>query len=189
MVFIHLVKRTEPSRENYLKPFKLAIQKGGATGVMTSYNRIGAIWTGGSKALCQGVLRDEWGFAGCIETDYADHHNYMNLDQAIRAGGDLWMDGWNSNGAFTFETSSNTFLQALRNASKHILYMSLSAKYANSIYNESADTSDVILSTKAAPDTRWKIWVGVGDGVSAALLVTWALLVVFLKPKKKAEAA
>ena len=47
----------------------------------------------------------------------------MNLDQAIRAGGDLWMDGWNSNGAFTFETSSNTFQQALRNASKHILYM------------------------------------------------------------------
>jgi len=176
-------------RENYLKPFKLAIQKGGATGVMTSYNRIGAIWTGGSKALCQGVLRDEWGFEGCIETDYADHHTYMNLDQAIRAGGDLWMDGWNSNGAFTFETSSNTFQQALRNASKHILYMSLSAKYVNSIYNESADTSDVIVSTKAAPDTRWKIWVGVGDGVGGALLVTWALLVIFLKPKKKAEAA
>ena len=67
--------------------------------------------------------------------------------------------------------------------------MSLSAKYVNSIYNESADTSDVIVSTKAAPDTRWKIWVGVGDGVSGALLVSWALLVIFLKPKKKAEVA
>lgn len=174
-------------RENYLKPFQLAIQEGGASGVMTSYNRLGAIWTGGNASLLNGVLRGEWGFEGCVLTDYADHHNYMNADQALRAGGDLYMDGWNSNGSFIYESTSNTFLQALRAAAKHILYMSLSAKYANSLYNESADSSEVIVSSKAAPDTSWKIWIGVGDGIAGALLITWGCLILFLKPHRHPE--
>lgn len=109
-------------REIYLKPFRLAVELGNATGIMTSYNRIGAIWAGGSKALITGVIRDEWNFNGAVLTDYADHHAFMNLDHALRAGGDLFMDGWASNGKFFFETESNTFKKKLREASKHIIY-------------------------------------------------------------------
>ena len=78
-------------RDVYLKPFKLAIDKGGLTGGMTAYGRIGAVWSGGSEALLTDLLRDEWGFNGAVLTDYADHHNFMNGDQMIRAGGDLWI--------------------------------------------------------------------------------------------------
>ena len=80
-------------REIYLRPFQMLIEDYDATGLMSSYNRIGAVWAGGSEALLTGVLRDEWGFNGAVITDYADHHSYMNGDQALRAGGSLWMAG------------------------------------------------------------------------------------------------
>ena len=72
-------------RQIYLRPFQIIVEDYGATGMMSSYNRIGAVWTGGSEALLTGVLRDEWGFTGAVITDYSDHHQYMNGDQALLA--------------------------------------------------------------------------------------------------------
>ena len=46
-------------RETYLKPFQMIVQDNGATGLMSSYNRIGAVWAGGSKGLLTSILRDE----------------------------------------------------------------------------------------------------------------------------------
>ena len=45
-------------REIYLRPFQMLIEDYDATGLMSSYNRIGAVWAGGSEALLTGVLRD-----------------------------------------------------------------------------------------------------------------------------------
>ncbi|MHC5253306.1 beta-glucosidase [Listeria kieliensis] len=126
-------------RENYLKPYQLAIQNG-ATGVMTSYNRIGSVWAGGSEALLTNVLRKEWGFRGTVITDYSDHQKFMNMDQLLRAGGDLWMDGAPRNGTFKMETSSNEFDQALRKSTKHILYTWLNAGAENKAYNRTAQS-------------------------------------------------
>lgn len=179
---------TEQSlRELYLKPFQMAVQLGGATGMMTSYNRIGAVWAGGSEALLTYVLRNEWGFRGCVLTDYADHHSYMSMDHALRAGGDLYMDGWDSKGVFTKETSSNSFKQALRRASKNIIYMVLNAYYANSVYNASDDVSPIIIGAKNTGPSKWKIFVGVADGVIAAGLITWLILVSLKIKDKKQE--
>ena len=80
-------------RETYLKPFQMIVQENGATGLMSSYNRLGAVWAGGSKGLLTGILREEWGFKGAVITDYSDHHRYMNGDQALAAGGNP-VDGW-----------------------------------------------------------------------------------------------
>ncbi len=140
-------------REFYLRPFKMAVQQGGATGFMTSYNRIGATWAGGNKALLMGVLRGEWGFCGTVITDYADHQTYMNADQMLRAGGDLFMDGVFGNGAFAYgftgdeltaaSASSSSaraasYYQNLRRATKDILYTWLNARAENLAYNEGA---------------------------------------------------
>ena len=121
-------------REIYLEPFKIAIKEGGLSGIMTSYNRLGAVWAGGSKALMTDVIRNEFGFKGCIITDYSDHQNFMIMDQALRAGGDLWMDGFVM-GDFAYETESNSFKQELRRACKNILYMWTNAGYENMVYN------------------------------------------------------
>lgn len=127
-------------REVYLEPFRIVVENYGATGLMSSYNRIGAVWSGGSIALLTGVLRDEWGFRGAVITDFSDHHQYMNGDQMIRAGGDLWMDGFP--GVLNCETSSNSYQQALRTAVKHIVYMYLNARVANADYAATADSVD-----------------------------------------------
>ncbi len=130
-------------RELYLRPFKIAVQAGGATGFMTSYNRIGATWAGGNKALLMDVLRGEWGFKGTVITDYADHQAYMNADQMLRAGGDLFMDGVFRNGAFEYgfttdeliassgsadEARAVSFSYNLRRATKDVLYTWLNAR-------------------------------------------------------------
>lgn len=56
-------------REIYLEPFEISVKEGGAKGIMSAYNRIGAQWCGGSKALITDLLRTEWGFDGFVITD------------------------------------------------------------------------------------------------------------------------
>ena len=165
---------TEQSlREIYLKPFKIAIDAG-TTGIMTAYNRIGAVWTGGSYALITGIVRDEWGFKGAVLSDYADHHKYMNMDQALRAGGDIWMDGWGDTGKFLFETSSNSYNQALRRASKNIIYMWLNALYTNSQYNMSDDVEPIIKGTKTEVFPWWiPVLIGI-DIIALGGCTFWA---------------
>ncbi|MBO4572646.1 MAG: hypothetical protein J5762_02625 [Clostridia bacterium] len=38
-------------RETYVRPFEIAVKECGATAIMTSYGRIGAVWTGGIYAF------------------------------------------------------------------------------------------------------------------------------------------
>ncbi len=56
-------------RELYFEPFEISVKEGEAKGVMSAYNRIGAQWCGGSKALLIDLLREEWGFDGFVITD------------------------------------------------------------------------------------------------------------------------
>ena len=135
---------TEQSlRELYLRPFQIAVE-GGATGLMTSYNRVGAVWAGGSRALLEDVLRGEWGFEGAVITDYADHQQYMSADQALYAGGDLFMDGVFRNGAYAFAPEAadgaawRGYVASLRRATKNVLYLAVEARATNLAYNEAA---------------------------------------------------
>jgi len=166
-------------REIYLKPFKMAINEGGLTGLMTSYGRIGAIWSGGSEALCTALLRDEWGFNGAILTDYADHHEFMSGDHMIRNGGDIWMDGYQNNGKFNYETSSPAFQTKLREATHHILYMVFNAEYEATQYDPAAD--GIPVTNSKAVFEWWNIVFGVAIGV----FVVGAGVLVFVAFKKK----
>lgn len=68
-------------RENYLKNFQYAVEQGGSCGIMTGFNRIGAIDCPENYALMTQILREEWGFDGSVVTDYqvgtvgATHNN------------------------------------------------------------------------------------------------------------------
>ncbi len=150
-------------REIYIRPFEIAVKEGGATGIMSSYGRIGAVWTGGSEALLTEVVRNEWGFQGCILTDYADHQNFMNGDQMVRAGGNLWMDGWLSNGSFKYETSSDAFNTALRNAAKGILYMWSNAIWTNTDYNAKVASGEIsgTITIPVVPELNFRWYIPV----------------------------
>ncbi len=105
-------------REIYLKPFELAVKEGGATGMMSSFNRLGTKWAGGSYALLTQILRQEWGFQGMVITDYS-LNTYTHVDEMIRAGGDLFLTQDTKN--FYMEDDA-TQITLLRQATKNILY-------------------------------------------------------------------
>lgn len=105
-------------REIYLLPFEIAVKEGGATGMMSSFNRLGMKWAGGSYALLTQVLRDEWGFYGTVITDYS-LNTYTHVDEMIRAGGDLFL----TQDVKTFSMADDaTQIKLLRQATKNILY-------------------------------------------------------------------
>lgn len=153
-------------RELYLRPFQRLVETYGATGMMSSYNRIGAVWAGGSRSLLTDVLRGEWGFRGAVITDYSDHPKYMSGDHALYAGGDLWMAGTQLVG----DTSSTIYRQALRRAAKDVLYMELNARVANEAYAAKAgdDSARKPKITGAVP--LWPIAVAGIDVVALGLL-------------------
>ncbi len=77
-------------REIYLEPIEKAIVNGGATGVMTSFNRLGTTWAGGSVELIRGFLHGECGMTGMAITDMSSLANYMDFADGVIAGNDLW---------------------------------------------------------------------------------------------------
>jgi beta-glucosidase len=113
-------------REIYLKPFETAVKDGGATGMMSSFNRIGKVWAGGDYRLLTEVLRGEWGFKGTVITDYAIN-DYLNIDQMLRAGGDLCLN----QSKVPKAPENATQVTALRNASKNILYTVVNSNAMN----------------------------------------------------------
>ena len=75
-------------RELYLKAFELAVKEGEAHGLMTSFNRIGTEWAGGSYRLVTTILKNEWGFKGSVICDFHTDF-YMDSKQMLYAGGDI----------------------------------------------------------------------------------------------------
>lgn len=119
-------------REIYLKAFEIVVKEGNNHGLMSSYNRIGTVWSGGCKELLTNVLRGEWGFEGAVATDYANA-KLLNADQALMAGGDLMLS---TTGATLSDkvTGSIEGQQKLRQASKNVLYMVVNSRaYTNPV--------------------------------------------------------
>ncbi|WP_105566935.1 glycoside hydrolase family 3 protein [Microbacterium halophytorum] len=77
-------------REIYLKPFEITVKEADASGAMSSFINIGGRWAGGSEALLQDVLRDEWGFDGVVSSD-AVLGGFMDPALAVRYGNDLML--------------------------------------------------------------------------------------------------
>ena len=107
-------------RELYFRPFELSVKKGGSTAIMSSFNRIGTTWAGGSYELLTEVLRGEWGFRGMVITDY-NLYRHMPADQMIRAGGDLNLTQYGAPSTSNSDLTP-TQIACLRNATKNILY-------------------------------------------------------------------
>ena len=102
----------------------------------------------------------------------------MNGDQMLRAGGDLWMDSFAGNSTLAFETKSNSIHQALRRASKNIIYTYLNARVNNLKYVEATGNSDLLKPNITVTFPIWKVLVGAVDVVAAVLfaLALWGLM-------------
>ena len=147
-------------REIYLKPFELAVKEGGADAVMSSFNYIGTEWAGASNALCNTVLRDEWGFVGMVLTDYFGVYGYMDADQAIRNGTDFCLVNYPTETNYLTDTTSATGVLAARQAVKNILYTVVNSRaYAEENLNPGLPT-----------------WQLIGYGIDAVLVLALAAL-------------
>ena len=111
-------------REIYLKPFEIGVKNGKAMGVMSSFTRIGTIWSGAHKGLLTNVLRNEWGFKGRVVTDYTEGKNFMSIKSGLAAGNDLWLCSTNTYYEdLTAEAAEDPYILSLiRKAAKNILF-------------------------------------------------------------------
>lgn len=130
-------------REVYLKAFEICVKDYKTLGIMSSLNRIGTEWSGGSYDLLTEVLRNEWGFEGSVVTDsyLGDGSNISNADQMIRGGGNLALGTANLKYNFTYDTSTEdpydgtgtpTTIASLRKATKGLLYLMANSNAINS---------------------------------------------------------
>jgi beta-glucosidase len=117
-------------RELYFKPFEIIVKEGKTTAMMSSFNRIGTTWAGGSHELLTEVLRDEWGFRGFVVTDYAVN-SYLRSEQMIRAGGDLLLMQLDNRRVPNYENPTPTQVAVLRKATKNILYTTVNSNLMN----------------------------------------------------------
>lgn len=152
-------------REIYFVPFELAVKDGGSTAVMSSYNNLGTTWAGASRALLTDVLRSEWGFVGTVLTDNNEEHGFMDIEQAVLAGGTSLLFGW---GVKTFDTLSASASGQLkmREAAHQYLY-TIANSYATEI---------------TAPTPMWRMPAIIGSVVLYALAAVG--IVVILQRRK-----
>lgn len=87
-------------REIHLKPFEIAVKRGGASSIMTSYNPINGHWAASNYDLNTSILRGEWGYSGLVMTDWWAETNHNSsggekskkqADFMVRAQNDLYM--------------------------------------------------------------------------------------------------
>ena len=115
-------------REIYLKAFEISVKDGGATGMMSAFNRIGNQWVGFSYSILTEVLRNEWGFNGVVITDWVN--SFMQADMMVRAGNDLWLARGNVT-ALTNKPQTATHVAAIRRAAKSVLYAVVNSNAMN----------------------------------------------------------
>ena len=159
-------------REIYLRSFEIAVKEGNPHGLMTSFNRIGTEWAGGSYRLCTTILRNEWGFVGSVICDYHTD-KYMDSKQMLYAGGDINLCGDNNimlqtdpkYKTPTVDPTNAKDVALLRRSAHNNLY---------AIVNSNAMAADIIGYNTA----YWKIGLTVGTWVTVALLIGWGGFVI-----------
>ena len=144
----------QSARQIYLVPFEMCMKigdidlnylaKGGngsytletrpyraCQAIMTSFNRVGFTWTGGSYPLLTGIVRNEWDFKGMILTDNANTGLFMNANQMIEAGGDMKLTYDEKAAIFDWENPDAVTYHYAREAMHRVLYTVANSKAMN----------------------------------------------------------
>lgn len=77
------------AREIYLKAFEIIVREAKPWSIMTSYNIINGHRASENADLLEGILRKEWGFDGCITTDWwtcGEHYKEVKAGNDIKMG-------------------------------------------------------------------------------------------------------
>lgn len=166
-------------REIYLKAFEIIVKDaknsikyfaddkgilstkeiGATTAIMSSFNRVGGVWAGGSVPLMQNVLRDEWGFKGSVISDF-NLYKHMNVNQGLAAGTDINITF--SSQKSMDDTESATAVNQLRRSAHRFLYTTVNSNAMNGIVPGSTVTFTM------AP---WMLYLIIFNVLMVAILV------------------
>ena len=108
-------------RELYLEPFRYAVSRSGGN-VMSSFNRLGVVWSGAHRGLMTGILRDEWGMVGAAITDCSVYAKYMDYRYGVLAGQDLWDGHGMGMESLNGLENNPAIVAAVQQATKNIAY-------------------------------------------------------------------
>ena len=169
-------------RELYLRAFEIAVKEGKAHGLMTSFNRIGYEWAGGSYRLVTTILRKEWGFQGSVICDFHTDF-YMDSKQMLYAGGDINMVSLEDRKLQTDKKYGTPVVSKTDPKDCHLLRKSAHNNLF-AIVNSNAMKAPI----KGYLPARWKVLLWVVDGVFAVGLAGWGFAVIFTTLRKKEEA-
>ena len=161
-------------RELYLEAFEGAI-RGGAMNVMTSFNRIGVVWSGAHYGLMTGILRDEWGMEGAAITDMSMNAKWMDYRMGVLAGQDIWCGQKGSMGTLDGTENDPAISSAVHNAMKNIVY---SVTRTNAM-----NVGDAVVLTVTP---TWKIALYALTGAFYALTAAGVFLTIRRKKKNNA---
>lgn len=183
-------------REIYLKPFEIGVKnismdvkylsddQGtiaettiGAAGIMSSFNRVGATWAGGSVALMDTVLRGEWGFEGFAISDF-NLYPYMNPNEGINAGTDLMLT-FQPSKSFN-DSSSAKALTDIRTATHNILF---------AVANSNAMNGLAPGATVDYTPPAWVVWQIIITSVLGVLILAAIVMVVLRVRRHTARTA
>lgn len=166
-------------REIYLDAFEIAVREADCRGMMAGFDCIGPYWCGANKALLTSVLRDEWGFEGVVVTDYASANSaYMVIDAGTQAGTDLWLNTQSGIYDMPDAAQNATQMQALRRATKNILYTVLQTGAMNGV---SAYTKVKTIVP------AWQKMMYAADAVVGVVVIGGAILALRIIKKNKAK--
>lgn len=70
-------------REIYLPPFRATVEEGDAFGFMSAYNKVNDWWCAENDVLLDKILRQDWGFAGMVISDWGGTHSTVG---SVKAG-------------------------------------------------------------------------------------------------------
>ena len=161
-------------REVYLEAFEGAI-RGGAMNVMTSFNRIGVVWSGSHYGLMTGILRDEWGMEGAAITDMSINAKWMDYRMGLLAGQDIWCGQKGGMGTLDGGENDPAIASAVHKAMKNIVY---SVTRTNAM-----NVGDAVVLTITP---TWKIALYALTGAFYALTIAGAVLTIRRKKKNQA---
>ncbi len=179
-------------RENILKPFEMAVKIGKNNAMMSSFNRIGAIWSGSSYSLLTEILRQEWGFRGSVVTDYSFGGSYMNVDMGLRAGNDIWLNGSRALTTSGFDDRDSLQGVSLARESLHnVLYTLTNTYYTAKEHQRKVESGEIkegytvnLDSTMSGGNYDYS-WVWLVVLVDVVLLSGAGVLLFFVFRKKK----
>ena len=171
-------------RENYLKPFEIAVKEGKTVAIMSAFNSVGGVWAGANHAQNIDILRNEWGFRGSMITDWSTGGGNMNTTTGLPGGNDIWLNP--STHASPVSTSDPSSVYYAKRAAKNVIYAYCNAYTYAKNYDHSKDGVNVEIGKVVEKKASFPWWIFLFVALDVLVcggIGVWVYFLFFKKPK------